>query len=249
MSEDLYRFSEDQYKYELARRNELSGSISIPMGIISLIGGGIYLMLKEVRFPLTELEIGLVTVAIAALVSMVVSAVMLAIALAGSRYRYVSTARELKEWRRRVVQSYLDRQVPQEKAESFADSNLREALQEKFSEAAHHNTVLNDKRSLWLSWANFGMVFGLVFAFITGGLDLYISTQRDDPIEKVEIVRVPSTLIEGDRHEHAKSEPAYSGSDGEARGDQAAGGAAAVVGAPANARRPADQGGHESSQE
>lgn len=248
MNDEFYRFCVDRYNFELSRRNELSGSLAIPVGIMSLIGGAIYSMLKELRWTLSSEEVFLVTFGVASLAAMVASAVALGIAFAGRKYRYVSTSEQIRGWREEVIGKYLSVGATQAEAEAHADYHVRELLEVKLSVASHHNTLLNDQRAYMLGGANLGMLAGLLFAFCAGSLDLYISMDRAEPVTKVEVVAIPSSAKEQARHEQARSEPIVVGSDSETRSSATADPAPATVGPPDATGRPVHQGGQESVQ-
>ena len=214
MADHLSDFCQERYDYEASRRGELTGAVAIPIGILSVLGGALVAILKDLRPPLAGSDSLLLLAAAASLVLGAVSVFFLARSYFGFTYRYVATPKEVRDYHAAVKNTYLTASVAPELAAYYADEKVLAYIQERYAEAAHHNTTNNDKKSYFLHLANGAMIAALLPAVVAGCAFLYSNYYSPPSAARVEIVNAasfqPKEICCGNRDTQRPASPAAS---------------------------------------
>lgn len=188
MSDHLATFCQERYDYEASRRAELTGAIAIPIGVISVLGGALVAILNGLRPPIVGSDWVLLLAAAASLAVSAVSVFFLARSYFGFTYRYVATPKEVRDHHAAVASVYVAANVAPSLARQYADDKILEYLEERYAEAAHHNTLNNDRKSYFLHLANGAMLCALLPAAVAGCAFLYGAYRSLPGITRVEVV-------------------------------------------------------------
>lgn len=194
MSDHLTEFCRQRYDYEAQRRGELTGAVAMPVGVLSVLGGALFAILKDLHAPLRTSELVLLVAATLSLLACLVSAVYLARSYFGYTYRYVATPKQVRDHHTRIRKAYVTAGGAEEHATTFSDVKILEYIQERYAESAHHNTLINDKKSWLLHQANGAMLTALLPAVVAGAAYLYVAFHSAPSTTKVELLNVESLL-------------------------------------------------------
>ena len=194
MSDHLNEFCRQRYDYEAQRRGELTGAVAMPVGVLSVLGGALFAILKDLHAPLRASELVLLVSAVLCLLACLVSAAYLARSYFGYTYRYVATPKQVRDHHTGIKTAYVTAGGAGEHATAFADARILEYIQERYAESAHHNTLINDKKSWFLHRANGAMLAALLPAVAAGVAFLIVALHSAPSTTKVEVLNVDSFL-------------------------------------------------------
>jgi len=164
-------FLKDRYDYELDRKDKLTASLTLPVGILTGLGGLLAVMFRSFTYSSPWLTIPFVAFLAVAVLSFVVCLVFIGRAWHFSEYEYMAFIGTLD----RTLQEYeaYYEGDPKTAGEEFT-GNLRRSI----IQAADANTELNDRRSKFLYRARIAL-FVLLVAWSFGGVVYVIDQVRD----------------------------------------------------------------------
>src|SRR5262245_7555118 len=156
-------FLKDRYDYELARKEQLTAALGLPVGVLGGLGGLIAFMVRSFVFKndATTWTFGLTIVpAIACFFGCLVQLVR---AYHRQRYKYLPLLKDLEATREEWRAFY------QEAGYEGSDEDFfRHEFRTHIIEAADRNTLNNDARSSLLYWARVWLFWLLGFATAAG---------------------------------------------------------------------------------
>lgn len=161
-----FEFYKSIYDRELNRRKNLDDSISIPIGIISLLIGlvSFYYKSEEYRIIIENNKIALILLGIT-FILLTLSIVLLVKSynnfLRGFSYPNISLLREVRHFQKVEIPNY-NKQVKEEKQIDF-----EEDLTNKLIAITDRNTQINDIRAIYLYRAKTFIILSLSVIFIT----------------------------------------------------------------------------------
>ncbi|RSC92586.1 hypothetical protein [Tenacibaculum singaporense] len=159
-------FYKSIYDRELNRRKSLDDSISIPIGIISLLIGlvSFYYTSEEYKIIIDNSKIALILLGIT-FVLLTLSIVFLVKSynnfLRGFSYPNISLLKEVRHFQKVAISDYNEK-VSKEKQIDF-----EEELTNKLITIADRNTQINDMRAIYLYRAKTFIILSLTVIFIT----------------------------------------------------------------------------------
>ena len=180
-----FDFYKDNYLLELRRKHDLDASIAIPIGIVSIIGSVIFVLLKDLKdFEKDAIFIWLVLSLGAAVISLVVTVVFLIKSYYNYEYIYVPTSFELKEYQDELI-SYHDGDTDKARIE------FENYLVSEYAVNAHHNSINNDSKSAYLHNAKSFIIATLV-SLLIGSIPYLFMFYDTEKTQKIEIVKPES---------------------------------------------------------
>ncbi|MCI0426595.1 MAG: hypothetical protein L0Z46_01100 [Nitrospiraceae bacterium] len=158
---DLYK---EMYYFELQRRNHLISSLALPVGVITILAGGLFYYLQ--RLP--SLSFDPWVVAFFALlafggISLAVAIICLALAAQSYEYGYIPTPSEIEGYRRALIQYYEENPG----VSPGLDQDFHTFICSRLLEHTERNTRTNDIRSGYLSIGLGGIVAATLFLAVT----------------------------------------------------------------------------------
>ncbi len=143
-----FEFVKDRYDFELDRKEKLTAALTLPVGVLSVLGGALTAMARSFTYS-NQLVTGFFVVfVVSAVASFFVCAYRLIRAYHAQTYVYLPLLSEFEryeeedqEWR-----SYVEHTGGDLSAEDDFDAWLRKRI----INAADENTRSNDRRSKWL---------------------------------------------------------------------------------------------------
>jgi len=157
---DFLTHNQKEYIRELERRNELRRSLTLPIGLSILFGGAIYSLMAGFSWsdePVLAVY-AFVTASVPASVFWASAVLFLIKSHIGYEYAYMPTAKELEEYKEKLVDFY--KEIAQE---DISDQDVRDHLRKEYADNAHHNCLNNNTKAAELHKANVRFVGVLLF--------------------------------------------------------------------------------------
>lgn len=163
---DAFQEYKEMYHFELKRKNELTNRLSIPIGIVIVVFGGLFYIFKNISKPFDLLEIIELALSSISCIFILIAVYFLVRSYFNYAYGYVPTAQQIENWRNELLEYYeqLEIELPDEEA----DKHVKDHLRNKYAEHAHRNTLNNDNKSTFLHKANLTIICSIVFIFVCG---------------------------------------------------------------------------------
>jgi hypothetical protein len=160
------------YERELERREHLISAVSLPAGILAIVGGLLGAVATDFSYSVKILSPFFTVALIAAGLCFVWSLVFLVRAHVGHTYTYLANPEELRQFYVGTLAHYSDQPDPAAAAKvDFDDFLIR-----RYVAAADKNTNTNDRKSETLHQANRALATALVPALLCG--ILYAADKR-----------------------------------------------------------------------
>ena len=166
---DLLQHAKESYTHELERRNELRRALGLPVSIAVVFAGAQFSLFRAFPWGLTEsaIEIGFGVTWSAAVLSWIALVVFLIWGHVGHPYAYIATPKELRDYRNKLAE-HDDTSISDENI----NAELEQFLEAEYADNAHHNSIKNDKKSVFLHRANQALVVSLLFTVLSGSIVL-----------------------------------------------------------------------------
>ena len=165
-----FDFLKDRYDYELNRKDALTSALTLPVGILTGLGGVIAVMFRTFSFTVAGLTTPFVGVLVLAVLAFIACLVFLALAWHSSQYEYLPLLGSLD-------QSLEEYEAYYEGNEQVGAQEFAAKLRRSTIEASDTNTRLNDLRSKSLYRARIALFGVLVFSAF-GGVPYVIDQVR-----------------------------------------------------------------------
>ena len=158
-----FDFLKDRYDYELQRREQLTAALTLPVGVLTVLGGAMAAMARSFSY-----KDGLLTWVFGILLGLAVIAFFLCMLNLGRTYHrqtyiYLPLLGDLhkvrEEWRAFYEEAHHRR---------AADDSFQQELEASIIGAADRNTRSNDQRSRYLFWSRLALFAVLVSTAMMG---------------------------------------------------------------------------------
>ena len=160
-----FEFLKDRYDFELDRKDRLTDSLSLPVGILGGLGGVLAVMARSFSYQESMLTWTFVPLLVAAAGAFVICLVQLGRAYHRQTYLYLPLLDTLVKWEaeNREFLEYV-----QSTGGTTDEVDLPSYLRMRIIEAADRNTANNDDRSSILYWARVWLFAVLTLTAFTG---------------------------------------------------------------------------------
>jgi hypothetical protein len=186
----LSDFYKEHYFNELKRREELTGRVTLPLGVLSILIGSIVAAFREINKPGTPIEYLIVLLLICA----VLPACMVIVNLWKSyhnRYWVIDTPAEIMNYKNELIRYYEDPGIETEGApmeEALLD--VLAYIDQEYAKHADYNSRESDRRSFILTQANVYLAITLTVATIALVLQLTRLAGLPEQSQKVKIINI-----------------------------------------------------------
>jgi hypothetical protein len=158
---DSDEFLKAQYESEIGRRYQLSGSISMPIGVLTIVGGALLAMAQALRLPLEPaLWFTLAAILAGAACAIAVGYYLFRFQL-GHDYHYVATAKQIEDYRNELL-AYYERK---RRSTAGVEDEVIAYIRSEMIASAHANALANDRKSAYLNRANVALAMAIGFTF------------------------------------------------------------------------------------
>lgn len=205
---DLHEFYKNHYFFELSRKDQLARAVTLPAGLITLVGGAIVAIVNTIDSPFNGLEkTELILLGIATL-SLFVSVYFLARSYFNYGYGYIATSFEIMEYKKELELFYKD------DLSADIDSEIEEYVNEQYVIHTNMNTRNNDRKSSFIHKANWALISSLALIILAGIPHIIKSAIDSDQVYKVQIIKKGNNHMTDDKKDSgSKSKPQQPTSD------------------------------------
>lgn len=205
----LRDFYKSHYDLELSRKTDLTTALSVPIGVLSLLVGGLVILAKELHFPLSNSEtIEAIALALSAAAS-VISGYFLFRSLHNFSYGYVATPLEVWIYQTKLAAYHEAAGRSDGDAKRLAEEETLDYIASEYAKYADRNSKNNDIKSTFLHLANGAMVAAVLFAVVGAASYIWGSISSPAPVAKVEVTNMKGLTMQAVSAE-ATSAPAPS---------------------------------------
>jgi hypothetical protein len=187
----LSDFYKEHYFNELKRREELTGRITLPLGILSILIGSIVAAFREINKPETVVEHLIVILLICAALPACMVIINLWKSYHNNRYWVIDTPAQIMDYKNRLLNYYKDPGIEAEGAPT--DEALLDVLSyidEEYAKHADYNSRVNDRRSYFLTQANVYLAVTLAVLTLALALQLTRLASLPEQPQKVKITNI-----------------------------------------------------------
>lgn len=201
---DLHQFNKEHYFYEANRRHQLTGALAIPVGVLTVLGGALLVIAKDLDSPLDSMELTQLVLIVVSALMMGVTIFYLVRSYFNYSYGYIATSKELNDYFNGLVEFYSQNGGTQHDAEE----ELEKYVNSEYASHTHINTANNDRKSYYIHKANGFLIASLVFVILSGLPYVAKSVVDGSEVQKIQIVNLNSqnTGVQAMSNE-PKSEP------------------------------------------
>lgn len=184
----LRDYYSDHYSREATRRNELTNSLSLPLGILSLLIGGLVVMAQTIHLPIGAIALlQLALIGIAVLFVLATAYFLGRSYYSNYEYGYAPTAQEIKDFKAKLVTYYTSIGDTPDVAESKAETEAIEHLDSQHAIHADRNHQNNNRKSYFIYMANGTLIAAIASTLVAGSAFFYTSISR---VPEVPVVKV-----------------------------------------------------------
>ena len=158
-----FDFLKDRYDYELLRREQLTDALTLPVGVLTVLGGAMVAMARSFSY-----KDDLLTWVFGILLGLAVIAFFLCMLNLGRTYHrqtYIYLPLLVDLYKAREERRVFYQEAHHRRA---ADDSFQQELEVRIIAAADRNTRSNDQRSRYLFWSRLALFAVLVLTAMMG---------------------------------------------------------------------------------
>ncbi|MFN9644230.1 MAG: hypothetical protein ACK6BG_03680 [Cyanobacteriota bacterium] len=187
----LSDFYKEHYFNELKRREELTGRIALPLGILSILIGSIVAAFREINRPDTLNEYLIVILLICAVFPACMVIINLWRSYHNNRYWVIDTPAQIMSYKNKLLVYYEDPGIATESAPAEeAILDVLAYIDQEYAKHADYNSRVRDRRSYFLTQANVYLAVTLAVATLALVLQLTRLASLPEQPQKVKIVNI-----------------------------------------------------------
>lgn len=165
---DWLDFYKEFYFHEIERKYSLMKSMSLPVGVATLLSSALLVIATRLQTVASLFDLGLLVLLVCTALLLCLSIYYMTRAYFNHAYHYLPTTLEIAS-HRQELENFYKRAEDEHRANVLADEETTRFLINTLASTAHHNSVVNDKRSRSLFWAN-ASLSGALLLLILGGV-------------------------------------------------------------------------------
>jgi hypothetical protein len=200
---DKHDFLKEHYFFEINRRHQLTSALSIPIGIVALLGGVLAYFLQNIKPSLSWPHIAMIVLLVFALYFVGRTAYFLIRSYHNYTYGYVATPKQFLEYHQQLVEYY--RAIGSDPVE--ADNELEKQINEQYAQYATQNTQNNDSKSEYLHRANSSLIYSLILVLACALPYLFLSLTGNGRVQQIEVVGLEKLMEKGETTMSNKKPP------------------------------------------
>ena len=162
---DLHQFYKDHYFYEAEKAHKLTGSLTLPIGILTIIGGALTATIEPIGAHVGFMEVTRLLFQAIAWISILAAGYFVVRSRFRYVYDYIPTPQQVSDYRDYLISSSDSTGA----VASKVDDKLERWINSSYAQCAHTNTLNNDKKSTYLHSANVFIIFALIFTILSAG--------------------------------------------------------------------------------
>lgn len=190
---DKHEFLKEHYFFEISRRHQLTSALSIPIGIVAILGGVLAFFLQNIKPSFSPSSLVLTILLVLAVYFVIRTIYFIIKSYHNYTYGYVATPKQLMEYYKQLIEYY--KSIGSSTDE--ADKELELQINDQYAHYASQNTRNNDSKSEYLHKANSNLIYSLVLVTVCAGPYLFITQSGEDRVQKFELVGVEKLFQKG----------------------------------------------------
>jgi hypothetical protein len=187
---DKYEFYKEHYFYEIERHYKLTDSLTLPVGVLTVIGSVIAFHSNKLSFG-GWWDYSLVFLLVIALFFWIRSAYFLVCSRSTrSAYKYIGTPNVLEKYRLDLIEWNANLHSALRKTDEEINKEFEDYIIQTYVECVQHNTLKNDSKYGFLQKAVASLVYTLIctFLLVISSYIISLDSHHQDKIQKIEII-------------------------------------------------------------
>jgi hypothetical protein len=185
---DTFSYYKDSYFYELQRKDQLNGSLSFPVGIVTLLGGLAAIIAKAVSWPPDYNERVLLIFLALSVLCLASACFYLVRSYWGHPYRYMPFSEDLLNFEATLKNYYNKTGKNEEDAKTLTTRELTAYVVSEYAANAKFNAQSNERKSAAIFKANAFVISAMIALACTAPSYLYEkSREKPEPL-KIQLV-------------------------------------------------------------
>jgi hypothetical protein len=174
-------FCKEHYFHEIDRNRGLESRISLPAGVITIVGSVLVTVFKAINVPYSNLEWFFVAISGLAVFLLTIAVYYLCRSLVGFTYGYIASPLKVLEYEDQLKDYYQANGVTA--ATSQINTDVERFIKDEYAKMADLNTRSNDMKSYFLHEANRAIIAALILTFVASGPFAYnYMLQTEEPV-------------------------------------------------------------------
>jgi len=182
---DLHEFYKNHYFFELNRKDQLSSAVTIPAGLITLVGGAIIAIFNTIDKPFNCLEKAELFLLILATVTIFVAIFFLIKSYFNYGYGYIATSLKIMTYKKELEDFHKD----DEGADKIVQDKIEDFVNKEYVKYTDLNTRNNDRKSSFIHKANWALILSIILIVLAGIPHVVKSAINGDQVYKIQIVK------------------------------------------------------------
>lgn len=192
---ELDDFYQQHYFHEADRKDQLNNAIAFPTGIVSVVGGAVAILAKELDYPYGTSENIQIILLVVTVFLIIVAIFFLAKSYWGYAYKHMPWPEEISKYRKELFDYYVSvgNQVAQ--SEVMAERDVASYIGAEYASNASMNAANNDKKSADLFRANGFMIASVVFVLFSAVPYVMNTAIQPQEVQKIELVNLKEIMM------------------------------------------------------
>ncbi len=186
----LRKLYKNHYFYEIERRDQINNSLTIPLGVISLVSGAFLVIAKKIDYPFNTSEIIQLNLLGLTAVTLILAAIFIGRAYWGYGYAHMPRSEEIRQYCDNLKNYYINQGCNVDDSNKLADKETLQYIDSQYSVNAEQNAKNNDIKSANLFKANGFTMTSVVFLVISAVPYVIKSIEEPSEIQKVQITNL-----------------------------------------------------------
>jgi hypothetical protein len=187
---DIRDYYKEHYFLESTRKGELTNALSLPLGILSLLIGGLMIVAQGIHLPLNDVAIFLLVLMAVAAIFILRTIYFLIRSYYNYEYGYVPTPLEIKTYKEGLFTYYVSLGDSPEDAIKKADSEALQHVDSEYAAHADRNAKNNNRKSSFIHNANSSLIGAIIVTLTVGATYIVTSIRTVSGPQKIEIVNL-----------------------------------------------------------
>lgn len=177
-------FYKEHYFNEINRKQELTNALTIPLGVLVIIGGMAAFFARDFEFKSNINSFIFAELLAVATIFIVRTIYFLISSYHNYKYNYLPDPLDLQDYHKSLIEYHVSLGGKVEDA----DKEFEDVIVKKYNNCTHINTWNNDSKSEFLHKANESLIYSLVLILLCVVPYLVHYYSKPDKIQKIEII-------------------------------------------------------------
>lgn len=187
---NLTEIYSQHYFHELERKDNLNNSLTIPIGVVSVIFGALIIVIKEIEITYTLFEYAQIACIVLTLIASAFACVYICKSLLRFTYWMLPNSKVIEEYNIKLNEYYLILGKLPNEALQIANSETISYATDLYIKYSNDNAKNNDKKSALIFKANSALIIAVIFLAASSIPYLIKTLKNPNTVQKVEITNL-----------------------------------------------------------